>query len=281
MGRENNRRNHAKRFVKFDQDNFDFRPCIRRSNCGLAGMAARLACRGDLGSSENKSSNQTDYQQQVTIQGGAAGSTTVGVGAGSTVNYTSQSLDASVAQAAADFSSNALNVASSATTNAEITAGAAISASSYDLNQSLGFGAEVVQGSNDVANNAIAANSKVVNGVLTLGAEALNTTTTLNAQDLAASQNNIDSAYNFAAGTVNQIEGDNANQAGYYAQSIQNLGADLAYASGVTNPAQQALATPIVQTAAATGGTDWTSLAVIGGVALSAFAFLNTRGRAT
>ena len=245
--------------MKFDQDNFDFRPCIRRSNCGLAGMAARLACRGDLGSAENKSSNQTDYQQQVTLQGGAAGSTTVGVGAGSTVNYTSQSLDASVAQAAADFSSNALNVASSATTNAEITAGAAISASSYDLNQSLGFASDVVD-----------QNSKISQGVLTLGAEALNTTTTLNAQDL-----------NFAAGTVNQIEGDNANQAGYYAQSIQNLGADLAYASGVTNPAQQALATPIVQTAAATGGTDWTSLAVIGGVALSAFAFLNTRGRAT
>ena len=38
--------------MKFEQNNFDFRPGIRRSTGGLAGIAARLACRGDVGTAE-------------------------------------------------------------------------------------------------------------------------------------------------------------------------------------------------------------------------------------
>jgi hypothetical protein len=103
MGRGNYWRNDEKSFVRFENDNFDFRAGTRRSNGGVRGFASRLVCRGDFGSTEDKSSTQTSTESQVTVQGGGSGSATVAIGAGAQGNqFNVTSLDPAVLETASE-----------------------------------------------------------------------------------------------------------------------------------------------------------------------------------
>jgi hypothetical protein len=317
--------------------NLDCDPFDTPQKCGgVSGFALNLICRGGGGGgSEATTSTQTEYNQQVSEQGGAAGSQTIGTGAGSSNVITIQNTDPQVIlaalQAAGGVSANAFYNANITASNAvnvsnsdllaslgfgAETTGAAINAGQNDVAASLGFGAEVTgaainatanaaananalsaaainantaatgaainAGQNDVAASlgfgaeVVNANSNLAGATLTVANKALNTTATLNAQDISAEENAINAAYNFASGAVYQIEGDNAQQAGFTAQTIQNLGADLAETAGVT----PAVATPPpVQTLTAT--PNYSNWIIVAASLLSVYVFLTTKGNAT
>jgi hypothetical protein len=345
-------------FQNPDAGEIDIRPACRRSKGGVNGP---FIFRGDLGSSEDKSSNQTSYEQQVTIQGGASGSNTIGFGSGSDANITVNSEDPQVIQDALDTAGTlglqSLESAGNANYNAQITASDAIAAGSNDVANALGFGAEVLNSNNVATSNAdilaasatqdaitantaatgaainatqndlvsslgfgaeiagdalnanqnvtanadqlagaainasqndlvsalgfgaetVSANSQIAGSALTVANNALTTagniTTTLNSQDVSAEENAIAGAYNFASGAVQQIEGDNAQQAGFTSQTIQNLGADLAETQGVV----AATATP-PPVATLNSSPDYSNWILVAASLLSVYVFFKSGG---
>ena len=113
MGGGNYRSGDEKVFNVKNSFDIDFRPSIRRSNGGLSGIAALLACRGSVGSpniTQEKTSSSAS-NQQVTTQGGGAGSETLSVGAGNTAPIVVQNTDPAVVQSAFQYGAEAQTIA--------------------------------------------------------------------------------------------------------------------------------------------------------------------------
>ena len=206
------------------------------------GLAGRAIFLACYGSiGSPESQSQSVSNEQTTVQG-AEGATTVALGANSTGSVIVNSLDASVAN-------NAIN------------------AEAQTANNSLEANTAAITGAEAVANNAVNANFASTQSFLTFGAEA------------------VQNAFSFAGNTIGDIESSNAQLQGVNEQTIGSLANQLGQITANAAPQTSAAEQELLSGTSATGqaaqtGTDWTTVALIGGLVLSAAVFFKTKGNA-
>jgi hypothetical protein len=206
------------------------------------GLAMRASMLACSGSiGSPESQSQSVSNEQTTVQG-ATGATTVALGAGSQGSVTINTLDAAVANNAIDAQAQTVNNALEANTAA-------------------------LAGAETVANNAITANAASTASFFQFGSETVN------------------NALAFAGNTIGDIESSNAQLQAVNEQTIGSLSNQLgqitANAAPQTAAAQQEILSGTTPTGeAAQQGTDWTSVAIVGGLVLSFFVFIRSGGKA-